>query len=350
MAKTESLTPVNSALPPAEVDVAVLLLFFTRVETLEPAFEQIRKARPSKLFLYQDGPRGERDLPGIEACRQIVDRIDWQCEVHRNYQKVNQGCDPSNYLAQRWAFSIVEKCVVLEDDDVPSVSFFHFCKELLDRYEHDDRVTMIAGFNTDEVTHDCEADYFFSTVFSIWGWASWRRVIEKWDASYSFLDHPSTLRQLEHLIQQRGYRKDIIKMSRDHRASGKAYYESIFWTHMLLNNGLAIFPKRNLISNIGMTENSTHFSAFSTMPRGYRRIFTMQRFELEGPLRHPRNMMDHVAFKERWYRTQGWNHPWIKVCRSMEELFWNLRSGRFTIIFKAIANRISIWTGRHQHK
>ena len=94
---------------PAKVDVAVSLLFFTRTDTFEKVFEAVREARPSKLFLYQDGPRDERDLPGIEACRKIAENIDWQCEVHRNYQERNQGCDPSNFLMQQWAFSIVDK-------------------------------------------------------------------------------------------------------------------------------------------------------------------------------------------------------------------------------------------------
>ena len=50
----------------------------------------MRKARPSKLFLYQDGPRNEKDLKGIQACRTIVEQIDWECEVHRftiNYHR-----------------------------------------------------------------------------------------------------------------------------------------------------------------------------------------------------------------------------------------------------------------------
>ena len=42
---------------------------------------------------------------------------------------------PETMEAQKWAFSIVDKCIVLEDDDVPSQSFFPFCKEMLDRYE-----------------------------------------------------------------------------------------------------------------------------------------------------------------------------------------------------------------------
>ena len=74
---------------PAQTDVAVLLLFFTRSDTFQKVFNEVRRARPSRLFLFQDGARGERDLAGIEACRKIVadENIDWECDVHRNYQQ-----------------------------------------------------------------------------------------------------------------------------------------------------------------------------------------------------------------------------------------------------------------------
>lgn len=100
---------------PYKTDVAVLILFFNRPDHLRRVFDEVRKARPSKLFLYQDGPRGERDMPGIEACRRVVEDIDWQCEVHRKYQERNFGCDPSEYISQKWAFSIVDRCIVLEE-------------------------------------------------------------------------------------------------------------------------------------------------------------------------------------------------------------------------------------------
>ena len=44
----------------AKIDVAVLLLFFARPEQTAKVFEQIKIARPSKLFLYQDGAREGR--------------------------------------------------------------------------------------------------------------------------------------------------------------------------------------------------------------------------------------------------------------------------------------------------
>ena len=235
---------------PSLVDVPVLILFFNRPQQLSQVFEQVRKARPSKLFLYQDGPRGERDLPGIKACREVVDQIDWECEVHRKYQEKNYGCDPSEYISQKWAFSMVDKCIVLEDDDVPSVSFFTFCKEMLDRYEQDTRITMIAGFNNEEITPDVPYDYFFASTFSIWGWASWKRVIDQWDEHYTFLEDTFNMQQLEQLMKERKFRKDFIYMCHRHKENNKAYYETIFHASMLFNSGLAIVPTRNMINNL----------------------------------------------------------------------------------------------------
>lgn len=330
-----------------KTDVAVLMLFFNRPDKFQQVFEQVRQARPSHLFLYQDGPRGERDMPGIMACRKIAENIDWQCDVQRHYCEKNQGCDPSEYLSQHWAFSMVDKCIVLEDDDVPSQSFFPFCKEMLDRYEHDNRVWLISGFNEDEVSTDVPDDYFFTSTFSIWGWASWRRVIDTWDGTYSFLDDPNAVKLMNDIIRQRKYRKSMMDLTRRHKASGIPYYETIFWASMMLNNGLAIMPKRNLINNIGLTADSTHYSASEkTTPHGLRKIFTMKRFELLFPLKHPKYVIDNVAYKERFYRRSAWGHPWIKLGRSLEELFLNLRYGNFRVIGKAIGNRLHKTLGR----
>ena len=294
-------------LKPYKTDVAVLILFFNRPDHLQKVFDEVRKAQPSKLFLYQDGPRGERDMAGIEACRSIVSNIDWDCEVHRKFQERNYGCDPSEYISQKWAFSIVDKCIVLEDDDVPSQSFFTFCKEMLDRYEHDERIGMIAGFNPEEKLDGYPSDYLFTSVFSIWGWASWRRVIDKWDASYAFLDDPNAMRQVDGIMRQRQLCRDTLRACYDHRASGKEYYETIFWASMLLNSALAIMPTRNLINNLGATDGSTHYTgSLQTMPRRLRRLFTMKRFEFDAPLRHPRYIIEDVDFKEKVYRTYAY--------------------------------------------
>jgi hypothetical protein len=332
---------------PAEVDVAVLILFFNRPDFLTNLIEQVKKARPSRLFLYQDGARSEADLPGMMACRKLVEEFDWECDVQRLYQEKNYGCDPSNYMAQKWAFSLADKCIVFEDDDVPSVTFFRFCKEMLDRYENDSRISMIAGFNNEEITRDVPYDYFFTTNFSIWGWASWRRVVDQWDEHYTFLQDEFNMKQLRDVIKERNYRKDFLYMCDWHSKTGKAYYETILHSSIMFNSGLAIVPTRNMINNIGVTSNSTHFmGSVKTLPRGYRRIFTMKRHEMEFPLRHPRYVIENVAYRKTVYRIMCWGHPWIKIGRSLEELALNLRYGNFGIIGKAMINRAKKLLGK----
>ncbi len=346
---------------PYKTDISVLMLFFCRADHFAQVFAEVKKARPARLFLYQDGPRNEKDMPGIEACREICsdENIDWECEVHRNYQERNYGCDPSGFMSHRWAFSLTDKCIVLEDVVVPSQSFFPFCKEMLDRYENDERVTMVAGFNTDETTvvsdSDSESDgnggasYFFTSVFSIWGWASWSRVVNNWDPEYKFLDDPKQVKYLEDLVARRRYRSDFMQMCRDHKAAGKPFFESIFWSYMLLHNGLAVMPVRNMINNVGL-DGGTHFStSLQTTPRRLRRIFTMKRQDLDFPLVHPKQVVEYMPYKEHFYKAWAWGHPWIKVGRSFEELVLNLRYGNFGTIVKAVKNRIAKTLGRKKH-
>ena len=47
----------------ALVDVPVLILFFNRPQQLSQVFEQVKKARPSRLFLYQDGAQTNVTCP-----------------------------------------------------------------------------------------------------------------------------------------------------------------------------------------------------------------------------------------------------------------------------------------------
>ncbi|MCF0199696.1 MAG: hemolysin activation protein [Bacteroidaceae bacterium] len=334
-----------------DVDISVLILFFNRPRHLAQVFQAVRKAQPARLFLYQDGPRNDADLPQLEACRAVVADIDWPCEVHRNYQTQNAGCDPSGFRAHTWAFSLTDKCIVLEDDVVPCPTFFPFCQEMLDRYEHDERVGMITGFNHDEVTTDVSADYFFTSNLAIWGWASWARVVNRWEGDYAFWRDDESRRLMQNLIADRRLRSEYPRIVSDHAASGKEYFESIFLAAMLMGNRLAIVPRANMITNVGADPDSTHFASDAeTMPARLRRIFTMGTHDLEFPLSHPRYVVDHVAFTRRVYDVNAWDRPWRKVQYSLEELWNNLRRGRFSVIARAVRKRVEKTVRKGQYK
>lgn len=330
------------------LDVSVLMLFHARPDHFSKVWAEVRKARPARLFLYQDGPReGKNDMPGILACRSLVadENIDWDCEVHRLYQERNYGCDPSEFISQRWAFSQTDKCIVLEDDDVPSQSFFTFCKEMLDRYEHDERITMIAGFNTESARHYVKESYFFTRAFSIWGWASWARVVNNWDGEYNFVKDKEQFEILHRKARLYNQRSDFEAMCQRHAASGTQYYESIFWAYMLMHDGLAIMPAVNLVNNIGL-EGGTHYSTqLRLLPKRLRWQFEMPREELQFPLVHPADVKEDADYQRLFYLRNAWNNPCRKVQYSLEELWLNLIHGNFRNIFSSLSKRIKKTVG-----
>lgn len=309
-----------------KIDIPVLLIFFAREETLRKVFEQIKEARPRILFLYQDGPRGNResDIEGIKKCREYIEgNIDWDCEVHKLYQEKNVGCDPSEFIAQKWAFSLVDKCIVLEDDDVPSQAFFSYCKEMLDLYEFDDRINIISGQNILGNYAPDNDRYFFSSICAIWGWATWKRVVDKWDDTYGFLDDKNTMRELNKRYRKNKHYRVTIKSAKAHKKTGIAFYETLVSTTMYLNNSLNIVPYKNLITNIGISEESTHsVSDIRMLPRGIRRVFNMQRYdEIEDYANANQEIAEDEQYREKVCRIMGWGYPLVTLWRKVESFF-----------------------------
>jgi len=56
-------------------------------------FEKIREAKPKKLYIIADGPRKStpRDYELCRIARSIVENIDWDCNVYKNYSDINLG-------------------------------------------------------------------------------------------------------------------------------------------------------------------------------------------------------------------------------------------------------------------
>jgi len=279
-----------------KVDVPVLLIFFCRPQTTAKVFEQIKLARPSKLFLFQDGPRTDRpdDLDKVMECRRIVEDIDWECEVYKCYHEKNIRQEkkvsfvPSVFIAFKWAFSHVDRCIVLEDDDVPAQSFFPFCTELLERYKDDERINMICGWNFMGERLDIPYDYFFS-VRGATGWATWKRVIDEASETYDFLDDEYALKQLVELPGCFRLSPQWVNMCTAKRLSKVAHHEAIFGGLAFLNSRLNIIPSRNMISNIGIGEDATHTQNECGTQAS---IFNMKTHEICFPLRHPKYVIN----------------------------------------------------------
>lgn len=323
-------------------DIPLALIFFARPDLLEVTFEAVRNAKPTKIFLIQDGARitSSSDLQNIIKCREIVDGIDWDCEVHKNYSDENLGCGMRIFTGLNWAFEHVDRLLVIEDDCVPAPSLFPFCAELLEKYKNDDRIGMISGMNNLGVYEDCPNDYFFSTSGSIWGWATWKRVWDKVEYDLDFLQDKYAANIV---FQTDSKLKPMGKILSNTLQSGKklSSWSYQLGMNILLQNQLNIVPKHNMIHNIGMSEDGANsVSSLRFMPKGLRGLYYMKTYEYSFPLKHPKYVVNDLNFKKKLDRLMGDGYPIVQFYRRVESLVYRMFGGDFKSIKKGLKRRI----------
>lgn len=240
--------------------VPVLVLFFNRKDTLQPVLASLRQYKPKLIYLASDGPRStvqnETQLVS-EIRRFVLDSIDWHCEVKTLFRDENLGCKKAVHEAIQWFFSQEEKGIVLEDDIVPSLNFFHFCEEALDFYQHDKKIGSITGRN--ELQQWGNQDVFFASRFQCWGWASWADRILNMDVDYGYRrqDDYSTLYKATSW-EERCYLDSVLGLLQTHQVNSWAYAYDL---NFKKNKQLQVYPKLNMVKNIGFGPNGTHSSS-----------------------------------------------------------------------------------------
>lgn len=296
-----------------KINVPVYLNFFNRPETFKLVFDAVKKARPSKLFLSCDGARtgNKDDEKNMAACQKIAEDIDWECEVYKNYSEDNLGCGMRMYSGISWAFEYVDRLIVLEDDCVPSQDFFPFCEELLEKYKGDQRINMICGMNNIGKWEKNNTSYFFAKTGSCWGWATWKRAWENVEYDMPYIKDKNTRRLLRKSVVPKGYGDYLLQLGdsryREYTEKGKL----TAWTFqhgmsIWLNSQLIIVPARNMITNIGLSVESTHATNnIKKLPKATQKLFNMQTYKTEFPLKHPKYIIDDAEFAEEVGKVMG---------------------------------------------
>lgn len=244
----------------------VAFFIFKRPDTTEKVFEAIRQAKPMKLLVVADGPREDRigESQKCSAVRAIIDRIDWDCEVLKNYSDVNLGCKNRVSSGLDWVFNTVEEAIILEDDCLPNSSFFRFCQDLLERYRNDERIMMISGTNYAGEWKSSTQSYHFSYYGGIWGWASWRRAWKNYDVTMELWESQEIKNRIRDVLANEFHYK-VREKQFEETFLGKIDTWDYQWSFSrLLQSGLSVVPSRNLVANIGFGEDSTHTSSTSS--------------------------------------------------------------------------------------
>ena len=352
MEKPLSVTVKNVSVGnPFLVDVPVKINIWIRRECQRKQFEVIKQARPSILFVTSDGGRNEKEWDAILENRKMYeDEIDWDCTVYYQYASENMGLYTMGRERLALIWSVVDRCIFLEDDIIPSISFFAYCAELLEKYKDDTRIETICGMNHLGVCEDVTADYFFCRQGSIWGTATWKRA-HAGRGDFSYGEDPYVMKLLRQQTKENPtFMKKIEAYSRETLHEGHVA-GSEFWIEfsMYAQNRLQIIPKYNMINNIGYGDSSEHAKGFEYLNSDTKKLFNMKTYEYEMPLKHPKYVIPDVEYEKKRNVLLGYNNKWADFKHRVETNFLRIKhDGLFKWLFSFVKRKSKRKTVRYE--
>lgn len=340
--KVYNTRKLNKAVRPYLVDVPVATFIWIRPDCQKAQMDVLKNARPSILFISSDGGRNEKEWNLIRLNRKLVeDGIDWECTVHQIYAEENNGLYKMGRITHEYIWHQVERCILLEDDHIPSVSFFRFCAEMLEKYKDDLRITAICGMNHLGIYDSPTKDYFFSHVGSIWGIAMWKRTYESFNLNYQndsyVINEVCKIAKKDTFFckSMRGYANN--KLIGGH-VPGTEFFIVL---NMYAQNQLFIVPKKNMISCYGAASGSTHaVDNVKKMAKGDAQFFNMKTYELEDTIQHPEYIFPDLTYEKRMKRETAWHHPLVAKYRRIVGICKRLYYGDGKIMFRKLMGKI----------
>jgi hypothetical protein len=295
----------------------VLFLIFNRPDTTARVMEAIRAARCPRLYVAADGPRertGEAER--CAEARQLATAVDWPCQVQTLFRHQNLGIRTAVSSAIDWFFDHEEEGIILEDDCLPSGDFFQFCGELLPRFRSESRVMAVCGSCYTNSTFDMAESYYFSYYPDMWGWATWRRAWQLYDRDLSRWPKFKRAGGLRSVFDGDRWREAAWSTWFDLTAVGEIDGWDYQWIYTVIEQGgLACYPTRNLVSNLGYQAEATHTIVEVGGDPGPLACSAHQ--GMVFPLRHPRELARSEALEReleevRLYYLKNWASESLK--------------------------------------
>jgi hypothetical protein len=247
------------------LNTPILFLIFNRPLQTQLVFQRIREAKPKLLYVAADGPRegisGEQER--CTLAREIATSVDWDCEVTTLFRKKNLGCGCAVFEGINWFFENVEEGIILEDDCLVDLSFFNFASTLLEKYRTEEKVMHISAHGLQKPqyyllnTLKLKRSYSFVQYPLIWGWATWKRAWKHYDFNMTDWNEAGEdiLYENFHNVKIRDHCRTMFESVSKHVIDTWDYQ----WFYACLKRkGLSIYPRNNLVENIGFGPEATH--------------------------------------------------------------------------------------------
>lgn len=300
------------------IDIPVLFFPFVRPEYAKQTFDAIKKAQPKRFYFYCDKARegNQEEINNNNIIRNYINDVDWDCNLKTWFRDENIGVYSSIMNAIDWFFENEEMGIILEEDCLPSLAFFDFCRQLLPKYENDQRVWFISGNNFIRGYNPNAYDYIFSTVIYQWGWATWR---DRW---YSINRNGFSVSEIiKYKLNRQFYssssiakfsNKQLLRVQNNDGIWKPKSWDYIFQMSMRCNGGFGIIPIHNLVSNIGVlgVNSSTDNKKIHNLKTPKETVYKIEK--------HPPFIVPDIQYANMFFR---------KIIKSRRNIFTRL--GRF---------------------
>jgi ubiquinone/menaquinone biosynthesis C-methylase UbiE len=236
----------------------VALFLYRRPEHTRRTLQALRacsELAASPLVIYCDAAKTPDAEAGVRAVRRIAHEL---APASATFVERAQNFG----LARSIITGATELCrehgrvIVVEDDLEVAPSFLRFMNVALDRYERDERVMGVSGYQF-PLEPPLGDEARFLSFPSSWGWATWQRAWEHFDADargYRALQRDRALRRRFDLDDSYPYFAMLKRQQRGEIDSWAIrWHLSVFMEH-----GLVLYPGRSLVRNTGFDGSGTH--------------------------------------------------------------------------------------------
>lgn len=248
-----------------DFDVPVVLFSFIRSTGFHEIMPVLQKVKPKKLYILSDNGRNENEKKLVKEVRETIESyIDWDCEVIKRYSKDNLGVIDNIGGGAKWVLSQEKNAIFLEDDNLPEITFFKYCQELLEKYKNTKEVLWICGTNYETESNYGNDDYYFTQHLLPCGWASWSdKFNDFYDINLEKLGNPGIKEKIRKTYEDKQLFKQQYLLFEKTKYLLNTNRKKSSWDYQMLfslraNGMYGIAPKFNQIKNIGVDELSTH--------------------------------------------------------------------------------------------
>lgn len=233
--------------------VPVLLVIYNRVDETHTLFQAVKQVQPAKLYVAADGanPKVKLDYVNCLRARSVI-MPEWDVDLHTHFKEEHIGKSKMIHQAISWFFEHEEEGIVLFDDTIPNVDFFHYCAYMLEKYRNTPQVMHIgANFLHKKIKGDNHS-YFFSAYAYSWGFATWKRTWKYFDLKMTELEDTNVeeiVTKYSTRMKEKAYWMRVYNSLKKYRLD---YWEYQYNFHIWAHDGLCVNPDVNLVKNIGL--------------------------------------------------------------------------------------------------